>query len=101
MLKVMFKNVSLKNEFGFLVWIIIVFLFRTLWVGHAVVSPHILRRRDITFYKWGVWVSENSSKNKIPIARAESNILCPVYWLESLFARDPMKESAMLFLFCC
>ena len=46
----------------------------------------------------------NSSKNKqkisaceIPVARAETHILCPVYWLERLFARFPRKESTMFF----
>ena len=62
-LEIMFKYVLLKNEFSFLVWIIIVFLFRTLLrVGHTVVLPHTLCERDVTFLEWRVLVNVNSSK---------------------------------------
>ena len=47
-LKSIFKKVHLKNEFNVLVWVFIVFLFRTLLrVGHTVVLTHTLRRRDV------------------------------------------------------
>ena len=61
-LGIIFENVKVKNEFYVLVCIRIIFLFRTLLsVGHIVVSPYTLRRRDITFFKWGALVSVNSS----------------------------------------
>ena len=83
----------------------IIFLFRTLLrVGHVVVSPHALRRRDIKFFKWGALISVNSSKtkqkgssHKIPISRSEILGVCPVYWLEKLLKRYPGVESDMLF----
>ena len=78
----MFGNVEVKNEFAILImiWTMIIFLFRTLLrVGHVVVSPHALRRRDIKFFKWGALISVNSSKtkqkgssHKIPISRSEN-----------------------------
>ena len=43
-----------------------------------------------------VKMKQKFSIHQIPIARAESNILCPVYWLERLFARYPGEGSAML-----
>ena len=60
----MFSNVKVKNEFSVLMWTMIIFLFRTLLrVGHVVVLPHTLRRRDVKFFKWGAMVSVNSSNN--------------------------------------
>ena len=51
-LSMMFSNVKVKNEFSVLIWTMIIFLFRTLLrVGHVVVSPHTLRRRDVKFFK--------------------------------------------------
>ena len=104
-LAIMFKNVKVKNEFRILIWTMIIFLFRTLLrVGHVVVSPHTLRKRDIKYFRWGALVSVNSSKtkqkgssHKIPISRSENLGVCPVYWLEKLFKRYPGVESHMLF----
>ena len=101
-LDIMFPNVKVKNEFGILIWTMIIFLFRTLLrVGYVVVSPHALRRRDIKFFKWGAWISVNSSKtkqkgssHKISISRSEILGSCPVYWL---LKRYTGVESDMLF----
>ena len=98
-------NVNVKNDFSILIWTMIIFLFRTLLrVGHVVVSPHALRRRDIKFFKLGALISVNSSKtkqksssHKIPISRFENLGVCPVYWLERLLKRDPGVGSDMLF----
>ena len=99
--KSMNKSAS-KNKF---MKCCLIFLFRTLLrVGHVVVSPHTLRRRDITIFKWGALISVNSSKtkqkgssHKIPISRSENLGVCPVYWLEKLLKLYPGVESDMLF----
>ena len=83
----------------------IIFLFRTLLrVGHVVVSPHTLRRRDVKFFKWGAMVTVNSSKtkqkgsaHKIPLSRVEDLRLCPVFWLEKIIKIYPGVESDLLF----
>ena len=98
----MFGNVIVKNEFCILIWTMIIFLFRTfLRVGHIVVSPHTLRRRDVKIFKWGALISVNSSKTKqkgsLPISRSENLGVCPVYWLEKLLKLYPGVESDMLF----
>ena len=101
-LGIMFENVKVKNEFGILIWTMIIFLFRTLLrVGHIVVSPHTLHSRDIQIFKWGALISVNSSKqqgssHKIPISRSEIGV-CPVYWLEKLLKMYPGVESDVLF----
>ena len=91
-LGILFRNVKVKSEFSILIWTMIIFLFRTLLrVGHVVVSPYTLRRRDITFFKWGALESVNSktkqkgSSHKIPISRSKNLGGCPVHWLEKLF----------------
>ena len=56
-LDMMFEYVEVKNEFSILIWTMIIFLFRTLLrVGHVVVSPHALHRRDIKYFKWALWL---------------------------------------------
>ena len=104
-LVIMFAMVEVKKEFAILIRTMIIFLFRTLLrVGHVVVSPHTLRRRDVKIYKWGALISVNSSKtkqkgssHKIPISRSENLEVCPVYWLEKLLKRDPGVETDFLF----
>ena len=104
-LKLMFRGVNVKSEYCVLIWTMIILLFRTLYrVGHAVVSPHTLHRRDVKMFKWGALVSVNSSKtkqkgssHKIPISRSENLGLCPVYWLEKLFKHYPGLELDVLF----
>ena len=96
-LSMMFSNVKVKNEFSVLIWTMIIFLFRTLLrVGHVVVSPHTLHRRDVKFFKWGAMVSVNSSKtkqkgsaHKIPLSRVEDLSICPVFWLEKIIKIYP------------
>ena len=72
-------------------------------MGHAVVSPHALHRRDVKFTKLEARISVNSSKtkqkfkvHKTHIARAESHVLCPVYWLEKLFTIYPSVGADLL-----
>ena len=61
-LDMMSGNVKVKHEFCILIWTMIIFLFRTLLrVGHVVVLPHTLRRRDVKNFKWGALISVNSS----------------------------------------
>ena len=101
----MFSNVKVKNEFGVLIWTMIIFLFRTLLrVGHVVVSPHTLRRRDVKFFRRGAMVTVNSSKtkqkgsaHKIPLSRVEDVRLCPVFWLEKIIKIYPGVDSDLLF----
>ena len=101
----MFSNAKVKNEFSVLIWTMIIFLFRTLLrVGHVVVLPHTLRRRDVKFFKWGAMVTVNSSKtkqkgsaHKIPFSRVEDLRLCPVFWLEKIIKMYPGVESDFLF----
>ena len=107
-LSMMFSNVKVKAEFSVLIWTMIIFLFRTLLrVGHVVVLPHTLRRRDVKFFKLGTMVSVNSSKtkqkgsaHKIPLSRAEDLSICPVFWLEKIINRYPGVESDFLFSTC-
>ena len=64
-LKLMFSGINVKSEYCVLIWTMIIFLFRTLLrVGHAVILPHTLRRRDVNNFKWAALVSVNSSKTK-------------------------------------
>ena len=101
----MFSNVKVKNEFCVIIWTMIIFLFRTLLrVGHVVVSPHTLRRRDVKFFKWGPMVTVNSSKtkqkgsaHKIPLSRVKDVRLCPVFWLEKIIKIYPGVDSDLLF----
>ena len=106
-LGMMFSNVKVKSEFSVLIWTMIIFLFGTLLrVGHVVVSPHTLHRRDVKFFKWGAMVSVNSSKtkqkgsaHKIPLSRAEDLSICPVFWLEKNKNRYPGVESVFLIFY--
>ena len=88
---------------GLIVWAIIVFLFSTLLrVSHMVLSPHILLRRDITIFKWGILVFVHSSKThknpvEIPISYGREKSTCPVYWLDKLFTRYPRNKNDYLF----
>ena len=106
-LSMMFSNVKVKNEFSVLIWTMIIFLFRTLLrVGHVVVSPHTLCRRDVKFFKWGAMVIVNFSKkkqkgsaHKIPLSRVEDLSICPVFWLEKNIKIYPGVESDFLFFY--
>ena len=101
----MFQKVNVRKEFDILVWTVIIFLFRTLLrVGHVVVSPHTLRRRDVKFFKWGALVTIRSSKTRqkgnpheIPISRSKNLEVCPVFWVEKLLKLFPKGESELLF----
>ena len=73
-------------------------------VGHVVVSPHTLHRRDVKNFKWGAMVTVNSSKtkqkgsaHKIPLSRVEDVRLCPVFWLEKIIKIYPGVDSDLLF----
>ena len=64
-LKLMFREVIVKSEHCMIISTMIIFLFRTLLrVGHAVVSPHTLRMRDVKIFQIGCLGEREIFKNQ-------------------------------------
>lgn len=54
-LKKLYFAVNLDFDLDFFIWVACLILFRSLLrVSHVVVSPHALKRSDVSFKSWGL-----------------------------------------------
>lgn len=101
------KNFVVKTDQPmWLTWVASLLMFRCLLrVGQVVKSPHMLRRRAVTFTEFGCILTLSSSKTlrcgeppaRIPINYMPSKEVCVVHYLRKLFRKFPAGPLAPLF----
>lgn len=98
-------TLDMDSAKDFVFWAATVVAFRGLLRKSSICKgQHCLRRRDLTFHRWGVLISVQSSKtiqfqerrHKIPLARVNGP-LCAVSLLERLYRTIPAPPDLPLF----
>ena len=108
----MYSVIDYSDQYSRTLWAVLVFCFRTLLRKSNVVPDssskmlHVVRRCDIEFCDWGMWVRVKSSKTlqfaeyvlEIPVHYVQDLSFCVVSMLKRHFTEMPAAGDSPLFL---
>ena len=108
----MYHEMDKSVELNVILWTAVILAFRTLLRKSNIVPdsvstmPHVLRRKDITFYSWGMMVAVRSTKTlrfeeeilQIPVNYTDNSVFCAVSALQYHFAKYPGNPESPLLL---